>query len=704
MTGLEPIIALGLVCNILQLVELGRETIDCIKTVYQEGKLDEKLEQHAVALENLTNQVNKESRPGNKRHEAILLRSAASCFTAARDLQEELRFLFGDAKRGSLVSAVKVTAIVKWRQRRLERLRRSLDMEEKRLQSGLLAQVWSSTNAANIDTCGVRRELRFFIEQYRQGHRETTDLLFLEGLKARELVLREAERTNQAVVLVEQKLDCLMLRQRVQMNDQIREQFLKSLAYPDFNQRRAQIHIAHGDTFKWIFVGDNDDDPGEVHNPWSWDSFSNWLRSSHSIYWINGKPGSGKTTLTKYILADQRTRRYLNIWSPGCEIASHFFWRPGSLMQKNLEGLFCSLLYQLLGNNDAALGEVISSLSGPKHSFTDWSSTELRLALMTTLHCCKNGVCLFLDGLDEIDSEDGTKEGISELMDLVSELTQTHKIKFCLASRPNPHILEIRLSVHPQLRLQDLNYADLMAYAKERVKYPQIKISEENYDPIHFLVNKAEGVFLWLLLAIKSINEGVSYHDSTETLRERINRLPKGLDSLYEDMWARAGGDSPSEYRQTAALYFKLLLAPRGRISSSRKSSTVWECGFDRGANVFDLMLATTSVADGVLDAIDEPCQEVERKLKIYCVGLVEVRTEDPLDMREAAILSWYGHTYDGVWPVATSPALQFLHRTARDFLIDTEPGRKILDCDTSSGFTVHYQLMKALLARLALF
>ena len=142
MTGLEPIVALGLVCNILQLVELGRETIDCIKTVYQEGKLDEKLEQHAVALENLTNQVNKESRPGNKRHEAILLRSAASCFTVARDLQEELRFLFGDAKRGSLVSAVKVTAIVKWRQRRLERLRRSLDMEERRLQSSLLAQVW----------------------------------------------------------------------------------------------------------------------------------------------------------------------------------------------------------------------------------------------------------------------------------------------------------------------------------------------------------------------------------------------------------------------------------------------------------------------------------------------------------------------------------------------------------------------------------
>lgn len=142
MSGLEPLAALGLVCNILQLVELGQKTINCIKTVYQEGKLDQDLEENAVVLEKLTNEIKKDSRPGNKKYEAILLQSAASCSTAARDLQEELRFLFGNAKRGSFASAVKVTATVKWRQRRLERLGRNLDTEEKRLQTGLLAQVW----------------------------------------------------------------------------------------------------------------------------------------------------------------------------------------------------------------------------------------------------------------------------------------------------------------------------------------------------------------------------------------------------------------------------------------------------------------------------------------------------------------------------------------------------------------------------------
>lgn len=142
MSGLEPVAALGLVCNILQLVDLGRKTVDCIKTVYQEGELDKSLEQNAVVLEKLTKEVKKDSRPGNRKYEAVLLQSAASCSTAARDLQEELRFLFGNAKRGNFASAVKIAATVKWRQRRLERLGRNLDTEEKRLQTGLLAQVW----------------------------------------------------------------------------------------------------------------------------------------------------------------------------------------------------------------------------------------------------------------------------------------------------------------------------------------------------------------------------------------------------------------------------------------------------------------------------------------------------------------------------------------------------------------------------------
>lgn len=560
------------------------------------------------------------------------------------------------------------------------------------------------------DLSEVIRKLHSFVEK----HEQMIDLVSSEGVDTRKRVESEAKGINERVAGVGQQVGVVITHQKSQMNDQVRERFLESLRYQGFNERRNQIDSAYPSSLKWIFVGNNNDDSDEDSDEGSneeracfpeikWDSFSDWLSSADKIYWISGKPGSGKTTLVKYILDHQRTKECLNIWSPGCTIASHYFWKPGSDMQRNMKGLLCSLLYQLLVDNATALENVTSSLSGSKRSCTDWSRDELHSALLTALDCHQEGVCLFLDGLDEIDPRDGRKYGIAELLALASELSQRGNVKLCLASRPDPHILEMRLSKYPRLRLQDLNHGDLMAYAKNHVKFSDTDNFYEYKDPVGSLVDKAEGVFLWLILATKSINEGMWYRDSAKILRERIDRLPQGLDELYKDMWARAGAEAPPDYRQTAALYFKLLLA---------RTRTAY---FDR-LNIFGLMLATTPIADKVLHALDKPselvsqeeilrtCQEVERKLKIYCVGLVEVKGERQSGNNTKADKSWYGQMYDSVWAVSRSPYLQFIHRTAADFLCDTELGKKILGFDTSSEFTIDIELGKAWFTRFALF
>lgn len=652
------------------------------------------------------------------------------------------------------------------------------------------ASTRSSTNATGIELRGVSKQLCFFIEQYRQGRRETTELVSVESLNTRKHVSLEAERTNEAVGLVSQKVDLLAALEGAQMDERVRERFLESLKYPGFNQRRNQIDGAYGDTLRWIFVGDNDeesnDDSGSDENggsdgdydsnsdesgegdeegqsehdhysdhnhgadkhgfrdevntgasgsdgetSWSaasdseftdsqegansdheafwkikWDSYSNWLSSTDVIYWISGKPGSGKTTVVNYILADQRTKKYLDIWSPGCAIVSHYFWLPGSPMQRNMEGLLCSLLYQLLEKNSNALVEVMSFISDSKSSHTDWSNAELHSAVLRALDSYQNGVCFFLDGIDEIKPEDETKDGIPEFLDWAIELSQRSKIKLCLASRPDPHILETRLVKYPRLRVQDLNYQDLVAYAKGRVKIPEEVISDQKRDLIQSLADKAEGVFLWLILATKSINEGFRNDDGVETLQERIDSLPQGLDNLYEDMWARAGTGNPSEYRQTAALYFNLIL-------SSYQNDILLPLGMDR-INTFEVMLATTCLADSVLHALADPsklvcedemlqrCREVEKKLRLYCVGLIQTVSASMIE--SAAGSSWYGHVYDRIFPIATGAGLTFIHRTARDFLTDTKTGREILSFDTTSYFSIACRLMYARLAKLALF
>lgn len=210
----------------------------------------------------------------------------------------------------------------------------------------LSARTRSSTSAANIETREVRREVRFFIDQYNQGYRKTTELIISDGRETREHMSSQSKHVTQAVARidqkvtrVDQKVDHLVVREKAQMDEQARERFLDSLRYPEMNHRRQQVSSAYSKCLSWVFLGDNNDEDSNVQNSGNedepdfsqiaWDSLANWLRSTDRIYWITGKPGSGKTTLVKYILAHQKTRKCLDIWSPGYTIISQLLLATG---------------------------------------------------------------------------------------------------------------------------------------------------------------------------------------------------------------------------------------------------------------------------------------------------------------------------------------------------------------------------------------
>lgn len=143
MSGLEPVAALGLACNVLQLVEVGHRTINLIKTVYHSGSPDDTLDENAAILENILDELKICKPPAQcPKHEQQLLDAADRCSTAARDLREEIQFLVGNARQGSLASTLKIVAKTNWRRHRLERLKKILDCTEKLMQTGLLARIW----------------------------------------------------------------------------------------------------------------------------------------------------------------------------------------------------------------------------------------------------------------------------------------------------------------------------------------------------------------------------------------------------------------------------------------------------------------------------------------------------------------------------------------------------------------------------------
>lgn len=142
MSGLEPLAALSLACNVLQLVELGQKTIKCIEKAYQGQTPHKELKDNATELERLTNEMRKSKAPEENEYDKILHLSVDRCSAAASKLQKELDLVVRSAEPGSFRSAVKVTFAALGRQHRLGKLKQNLDMEENQMRTRLLVQIW----------------------------------------------------------------------------------------------------------------------------------------------------------------------------------------------------------------------------------------------------------------------------------------------------------------------------------------------------------------------------------------------------------------------------------------------------------------------------------------------------------------------------------------------------------------------------------
>lgn len=64
--------------------------------------------------------------------------------------------------------------------------------------------------------------------------------------------------------------------------------------------RQEEVSGAYIGTFQWIFDATTDDTK-------AWDNFAQWLESGDGVYWISGRPGSGKSTLMRYIVEEPNT-------------------------------------------------------------------------------------------------------------------------------------------------------------------------------------------------------------------------------------------------------------------------------------------------------------------------------------------------------------------------------------------------------------
>ena len=441
-------------------------------------------------------------------------------------------------------------------------------------------------------------------------------------------------------------------------------QILESLYFPEIHARQEEIVDAHKETFQWVF-----EQAESRLRPWH--SFAEWLESGSRTYWISGKAGSGKSTLMNYVCRHPRTQQYLKVWSAGRTIVApkFFFWNPGSPMQKSSPGLLRSLVYQILLEYPDSI-ETITNLDDTSRDalapVPAWTEMRLiRTLLRSVQHLAHRlCICFFIDGLDEYSGDQNA------LVDLIEQLAEYPNVKCCLSSRPYRAFTDA-FGSHAMLKLHDLTEPDIRAYVADKFKtLPRAhrsvtsnpsKISQLKNE----IVKKAEGVFLWVDLAVKDQVEGVRNGDSIDLLEERLWLLPNEI----EDLYARMLDQIAKIYQKEAATYL--------RVAVDLKSATL-----------FDMVLAVRGqeTSDSRPPTKPQLCEVVHEfgvtrsRINTICGGLLEIHDpKEPTPEQTHANDEEQGQdrscSYCRAYPTVT-----FCHQTAFEYLLSNKKGRQFLE------------------------
>ncbi|KAG9495689.1 hypothetical protein J7337_012244 [Fusarium musae] len=438
-------------------------------------------------------------------------------------------------------------------------------------------------------------------------------------------------------------------------------------------------------------------DMGDMDNIYdSWFSFNSWLKSDDKLFYIQGKPGSGKSTLVKFILNQDQTRDLIQQWSPNAIIISYFFWKIGSEEQNSIKGLWCSLLYQRLQDQEHLILNTLQQFHHLSlHSeYHDWSIKDLQDAWSSLAKLDTRHTCMFIDGLDEVRDQDG----FSKLAQSIQMISQLPRTKLCVSARPEAQIVRwLRTTNAEGILLEDLTKFDMLQFVSNRFRplLPTSQVSwETSQDLRGKLVDKAQGVFLWPHLATRSIIEGIENNDSEDMLFGRLNTLPGDLENLYIDLWHRMNAKSPV-YVETARRYFRYVLQDPGyaipigagqSYFGSYLLPWIMQIACAESLEIQEKLLRSKCMVE--LTEILRKCEETKASIQIRCAGLLEVRPEKT-----------YRHLFKRLGDNSNAfGQVAFIHRTAHDFLTDTEAGQGILGYGPLPEFSTATQMLNGLI------
>ncbi|MCJ1400344.1 hypothetical protein MMC11_003549 [Xylographa trunciseda] len=371
---------------------------------------------------------------------------------------------------------------------------------------------------------------------------------------------------------------------------------LSSLRFDDMTSRETQIDEveAHESTFEWLWVSTN--------------PFFGWLQNLKPLFWIQGKPGSGKSTLMNHIKGHERSKALLSISNgqshQSWKIIYFFFdFRARGETSNNFNGLLRALIYQL-AQSIPELRPVLEEIGSGKHlpnTLFDWTPKRLRRALLEGLEKCTNNICILVDGLDEYEGDIHDLLNMIRLFkDIATKSTSRRLIKLCLASRPEPIFL-LAFRDTDGLKMQDYNYDGINKYVFWRFETVALNTnSNPNLDLRNFALSesvstRSDGVFLWAKFAVDELIEGIAGGEDSRQLEVRLSNIPPDLEDLYSRILRRVKAKHGADFKETSVLIQLTCWAQRTLRLRELFAAFTFEM---QGAQFSELNMYTASLED----------------------------------------------------------------------------------------------------------
>ncbi|KAM3444331.1 hypothetical protein MY4824_000220 [Beauveria thailandica] len=300
------------------------------------------------------------------------------------------------------------------------------------------------------------------------------------------------------------------------------------LGFEQINARRSNIKPKYSTTCRWLL---------------SHPDYLDWQDPKqavkhHGFLWIRGGPGTGKSTIMNFAYKEAMTHKDV-------VVISFFFNARGESLERSTQGMYRSLLFQLL----STLPNLVTIFDASEHKkFLDdfytatlshhnpvWQIVVLQDLLRSAL--TKLGqipLAIFVDALDECSSDQ--VEELVEYFEALGEDAEQNglRLNICFSSRYYPYI-DIQYGLKIKLEAQGGHEEDIAMYIRNKLRIGTSKTAEEIKTGMQA---KAKGIFMWVVLVVDILK--AEYRSGRIfDVKKRLAALPAELSDLFKEILAR---------------------------------------------------------------------------------------------------------------------------------------------------------------------